>query len=401
MNLTEKRIRDAKPGPKTTILWDDAVKGFGLRVTRAGSKSFVVDYFDAGGKRRRMTLARASEISLAEARQRAGKELAGVRAGEADMLQRRQEARQAPDVAELCEMFLTDYVPRRMALGRMAERTAGDYRQQITRYILPTIGGRKVAAVDRHDVERAVSELAPVQRNRVLALVSRLFTLAENSELRPAGANPARGVERAKEEARDRTLSGAELTALGEALDGLEDDYPAPVAAIRLCAMSGMRIGEALAIRWQDIDFETSRVTLPKTKSGRQVRAVPRAALALFDSLPRINGCDWVFSATGRAPVGYKHARTIFAKSCERAGIEGARLHDLRRTIATGMAASGVGLTVMRDALGHRSVTMAARYARMADSAVAAAVEGTGGAIAAAIGGANGNVVPMQGRRNG
>ena len=385
--LTERAIRDAKPGPKTSIIWDRQVKGFGLRVTATGAKAYILNY-RIEGRERRATIGRPAEMSLKDARERAGEMLAAVRAGD-DPLAQRHAAREAPTVADLCERFLTDYVPSRIDLGRMAERTAADYRQQVNRYILPTLGARKVAAVTRHDVERAVTGLAPVQRNRVLALVSRLFTLAETWEQRPAGANPARNIERSKEEARDRTLSGDELAALGEALESLAGDYPAPVAAIRLCAMTGMRIGEALAIRWQDIDYESARVTLPKTKAGRQVRAVPQAALALFDGLPRISGVDWVFSGTRGAPVGYKHARTVFAKACQRAGIEGATLHDLRRTIATGMAASGVGLTVLRDALGHRTTTMAARYARMADSAVAAAVEGTGGAIAAAMAGQN------------
>jgi len=396
MRLTEKRVRDAKPKARTYILRDDETPGLGLRVTPSGAKAFVLDYH-AAGRRRLMTLARPGEIPLAEARHRAGRERAALRDGGPDPLQLREDARRAPVVADLCKRFLTDYVPSRIDLGRMAERTAADYRQQVKRYILPTLGKRKVSAVTRRDVERAVAGLAPVQRNRVLALISRIFSLAEVWEMRPAGANPARGIERSKEESRDRTLNGKELTALGEALDALADTYPMPVAVIRLCAMSGMRIGEALAIRWQDINFEASRVTLPKTKAGRQVRAVPRAALALFDGLPRINGVDWVFSGTRGRPVGYKHARTIFAKACERAGIEGATLHDLRRTIATGMAASGVGLTVLRDALGHRTTAMAARYARMADSAVAAAVEGSGGAIAAAMAGGEGaKILPLR-----
>ncbi|MCY4394789.1 MAG: site-specific integrase [Rhodospirillaceae bacterium] len=270
----------------------------------------------------------------------------------------------------------------------MAESTLKDYRKQARRYLLPAFGQRRVVDLCRADVERLASSMVetPSQRNRTLALASRLFTLAEHWEWRSQHTNPVRGVMRAREEARDRTLSGAELASIGEALESLAGTYPAPVAAIRLCAMSGMRIGEALAIRWQDIDFEAGRVTLPKTKAGRQVRAIPRVAVAMLASLPRVNGSEWAFSGTRRAAVGYRHARDVFAKACERAGVEGVTLHDLRRTVATNAAASGVGLTVLRDVLGHRTTAMASRYARMADSAVAAAVEATGGAIAGAMG---------------
>ena len=73
MGLTEKAVRDLKPGPKTTFLWDERIAGkgrLGVRVTSAGAKAFVLDYFDAGGTRRRMTLGRPGEMSLAQARDR-------------------------------------------------------------------------------------------------------------------------------------------------------------------------------------------------------------------------------------------------------------------------------------------------------------------------------------------
>ena len=61
--LTERRIRDAKPGPKTRILWDAQVKGLGVRITPAGAKSFILNYY-VGGRERRATLARVSEVTL-------------------------------------------------------------------------------------------------------------------------------------------------------------------------------------------------------------------------------------------------------------------------------------------------------------------------------------------------
>ena len=75
----------------------------------------------------------------------------------------------------------------------MAARTAADYRQQCNRYILPAIGKRRVADVKRHDIERMLKPLKPVQRNRVAALTSRLFNLFESWEWRPQHSNPVRG----------------------------------------------------------------------------------------------------------------------------------------------------------------------------------------------------------------
>ena len=402
--LTERTVRDAKPGAQTFIVWDGRVKGLGLRVTPAGAKAFVLDY-RIDGKRRRATLARVGEISLQDVRERAGAELVAIRNEGADPLQRRQERREAPTFADLWRRFEADYAPERIAAGRMKPRTLDEYAMQARRYLLPAFGEAKVAAVTRADVERLAARMAatPTQRNRVLALASRLFTLAERWEWRPQATNPVRGVDRAREEARDRTLAPAELAALGAALDELAAAYPLPVAAIRLAAMTGMRIGEALSLEWAHVDPEAGRVILPDTKTGRSVRALPRAAIAMLSALPRINGNPYVFASRSDRHVGYRHARDVFARATTAAGLPNVRLHDLRRTVATNAAAAGVGLAVLRDVLGHKTTAMAARYARLSDSAVSAAVENAGGGIAAAMGmdGDAGHVVSIRGRARG
>ena len=116
MALTEKVVRDLKPGPKTRIQWDRDVKGFGVRITPAGAKAFVLNY-RVGGKERRATLARVGEISLREVRERAGRELAAIRDGAADPLARREERRAAPTVAEGIERFFAEFAPERGAMS--------------------------------------------------------------------------------------------------------------------------------------------------------------------------------------------------------------------------------------------------------------------------------------------
>ena len=241
--LTERIVRDARAETRTRILWDGQMRGLGLRITQAGTKSYVLNYRFAG-RERRMTLARAAEISLKAARKRAGTELATIRAGQADPLARREAAVRQPTVTQLIERFLTDYAPGRIEHGRMTESTLRLYGRQCRRYIFPALGRVRVADVTRHDIEAAVAELKPVLRNRVLALLSRLFNLAEIWEWRDQHTNPVRGIERAREEPRDRVLSRSELAALGEALAATEARHPAPVAAIRLAVLTGLRIGE-------------------------------------------------------------------------------------------------------------------------------------------------------------
>lgn len=399
--LTEARIRDAKPGAKARILWDDRVRGLGVRIAAGGMKAYVLDY-RIEGRQRRATLARVGEISLRDVRKRAGAELVAIRNEGADPLQRREARRAAPTFADLWARFEAEYAPDRIAAGRMKPSTLAKYRTQARRHLLPALGKAKVAAVSRADVERIAARMAatPTERNRVLALASRLFTFAEHLEWRGQHTNPTRGVTRGREEARDRTLSPSELAALGRALDTLAATYPAPVGAIRLAAVTGWRIGEALALQWSHVEPEAGRAILPDTKAGRSVRALPRAALAMLATVPRVNGNPHVFAARGGSHASYHHARDVFVLAAERAGLAGVRLHDLRRTVATNAAAAGTGLTVLRDVLGHKTTAMAARYARMADTAVAAAADRTGGEIAAALGMGDGaDVIPMKGRR--
>ena len=392
--LTERRIRDAKPEPKTRILWDGTVKGLGVRITPAGVKSYVLSYRSANRKRL-ATLARCSEISLRSARDRAGEELSRIRAGETDPLERRREVVQAPTVADGLRRFFDKHVPERIAIGRMSERTVVDYRLQAG-YIKRALGKRKIADVTRRHVEVMVDSLPRVQRNRVLALTSIVFNLFEVWEWRSPYSNPTRGVERAREEPRDRVLAPSELAALSSALTETDAKHPAAVAAIRFAAVTGLRIGEILAIEWSHVDFESGRLTLPKTKTGRRVHDLPAPALAILTALPRFN--DYVFTTRGDVPITYRWVRKVFLMAAERAGIEDVRIHDLRRGYMTNAAAAGVGAHVLRDLLGHKETRVADAYIRAVGDPVRQAREQVSGAVAAMMSGKSGEVVPMEHR---
>ena len=175
--------------------------------------------------------------------------------------------------------------------------------------------------------------LARTQRNRVLAFTSRVFRQFEQWEWREQNTNPARGVERARETPRDRTLAPSELAALARALDDMAGAYPASVAAIRFAAVTGLRIGEVLAIRWEDVDLEQSRLTMPETKTGRRQHDLRAAALAILRELMRVNDCPWAFTTTGRAGLSYRPVRVHFGEAVRAAGLADVRLHDLRRTV--------------------------------------------------------------------
>ena len=393
--LTERVVRDAKPGPKPTIIWDRQVKGLGCKVAVSGTKTYILNYY-AAGRERRATLARCSKISLKAARERAGAELAAIRAGETDPLERRREAKEAPTVSDGLDRFFDEFVPTRIATGRMTESTARKYRNQADNYLRPALGNRRVADVTRFDVENMVKALArtPTLRNRVLAFASRLFRLFEDWEWRPQHSNPVRGIDRAREDARDRILSPSEIGALSDALAKAETANPASVAAIRFAAVTGLRIGEILAIEWGHVDFESGRLLLPRTKTGRRYHDLPSAALAILADLPQINA--WAFTTGRDAPIMYRTVRLHFARVAREAGLADVRLHDLRRTVMTTAAAAGVGTHVLRDLLGHKTTVMADRYIRAVGNPVRDAREQVGAAMAAMMDGKRGDVVSIR-----
>ena len=380
MMLTERIIRDQKPGTRTQILWDTKLKGLGCRITPAGSQAFVLRYSDAKGRQRLATLARVSEIGLKEARELAARELVKVRMGENDILTRRMERQNSLTVSEGIATFFDEYCPRRLATGRMTSKTVREYRKQADRYLIPALGRLDVDEVKRRHIERMVDPLRPVLRNRVLALASRIFRYFEDEGLRPQNDNPCRGVERSREEPRDRTLNPSEIAALGKALSESDID-PASRAAIQLAMLTGLRISEVISIRWECVNFEAASVLLPATKTGRRTHPLSTAALSVLADLP-IKG-DHAFCTAALLPISYWAVRQAFLKVVAEAGLSDVRLHDLRRTFMTRAAESGVAAHTLRDLLGHKTATMADRYIRRANIPVVDATEAVSGAMAA------------------
>lgn len=257
--------------------------------------------------------------------------------------------------------------------------------------VLPALGKRKVVSISTKDVADLHHELRskPFQANRLLALLSKMLNLAEAWGLRPLHSNPCSHVERYREPKRERFLSPAELTKLGEALAEVEDngsEDPAAILAIRLLLLTGARRNEILTLRWEHVDLDNGLLKLPDSKTGPKSVPLGPAAVALLAALPRVEANPYV--APGRRSGDrFKGLHRPWARIRERAGLPDLRLHDIRHSfVAVGIAAN-LGLPVLGSILGHKHPATTARYAHLADDPRRAAASRISQEIAANLNG--------------
>ena len=383
--ITKRSVDTLKPAADgaETVLWDSELKGFGIRVQRGGAKSYVLHYrvgTGRGAPLRKLTIGRHGSPWSPETARREAKTLLGLIEDGADPAADKMARRKAPTVTELAERFLAEHAEAKRKSG-----TAAEYKRLLDKIILPALGKRKVADVTRADVTKLhhANRAAPYQANRVLAVLSKMFNLAEQWGLRPDGSNPRRHVEKFGERKRERMLSPAELARLGDALAAY-DGSPYAVAAIKLLVFTGARLGEVLGLRWDWVDFERGEARLSDSKTGPKTLHLPPPALAVLTELPRVDGNSYVIvgAKPGAALVNLEKPWQAIRRP---AGLDDVRLHDLRHAFASVAASSGMGLPIIGKILGHSQPATTARYAHLASDPVKAAAAAVASKIAAAM----------------
>ena len=245
---------------------------------------------------------------------------------------------------------------------------------------------RQIVDVTRADIERLHHGLrnTPYQANRVLAVLSRMFALAEGWGLRHDGSNPCRHVQKYRERRRDRFLSAEELARLGIALTaaGKDGEPPAAIAAIRLLALTGCRKSEVLRLRWSQV--EPNCLRLSDSKTGAKVVPLGAAARELLASLPSWEGNPYVIVGD-RPNSHFIGIQKVWERIRRQAGLDDVRIHDLRHSFASVGASSGDSLLVIGALLGHRDHGTTQRYAHLSDDPLQAAADRISAHIATAL----------------
>jgi integrase len=418
--LSSSKLKTLKP-PATGFveLWDDHSRGLCLRVFASGKATWTFRYRPKdGGGRKRIGLGEYPNIGLAEARKRVDHHRGKVSDGGDPQAERRAK-RDAPALTDLIERYLAEEVE-----PKKKPATVALYRYHLRSMVGPKLGSKKAIAVTHSDVaklHRELGEETPVSANRAIVTLSGVYTFAAKHSLVPEGFNPARRVEKFKEQGRERYLSNDELGRLGSSLRlGETEGLPWPrkegrahskhdrnpenrktvlsphvTAAFRLLLFTGCRLREILRLRWSEIDFERGLLLLPDSKTGRKAVVLNAAAVQVLTDLPRVGE----FVVAGDS---IEKPRADIAKPWNlirhHADLDGVRVHDLRHTHASVGAGAGLGLPIIGKLLGHKHPETTAKYAHLDTDPLRRASDRIGGTIEAALGEApsDGRVAPVK-----
>ncbi len=385
LRLTKTAVEAIRPGSRDAYAWDVTLPGFGVKVTPKGARIYVLKY-RAAGSQRWLTLGRHGEITAEEARTKAVK-LRGAIADGKDPSRIRDDAAAAPTVDELADRYLAEH-----AAPHKKPRSIEEDRRNLVLHVRPNLGDLKAGEVTRQDILRLHYKLrvTPTAANRVQALLSKMFELAEAWGIRPEASNPCRRVPKYTERSRDRFLSTDELNRLGEALDAAERDgeHPSAIAIVRLLLFTGCRLSEILTLQWPHVDFDRGCLRVPDSKSGAKTVHLGPPAIELLAELPRFSS-PFVFPAARAGRAGSGHfvgISDIWQRIRVRADIEDVRLHDLRHTFASWAVMGGASLHMTGALLGHRQPSTTAKYAHLAAEPQQAAAARVAGSIAGALG---------------
>lgn len=359
-NITETYTKRADaPEKGNKIHYDDAIKGFGLRVTKAGAKSFVLNY-SINRRERRMTIGSYPAWTAAAAREEAKRLRRLIDRGE-DPLEERNKRKAAPNIADLW------YEYERTHLPTLSERSRSDQRSMWSKYILPELQSIQVRELSSNHVDHLharVSEAGTTRANRVLEVLRKALNLAIRWGW--IEMNPADGFRRNAEHSRERYLTPEEYERVFDALDRMQNQRAAN--AIRLLILTGARRGEVLSLEWSDLDLDQGLWNRPAHKSkDRKRKRIPLSneALVLLKTMEENATGHFLFpTSTGTYMPDLNRPWAWLKKET---GLQDLRVHDLRHSFASVLISGGVPLETIGKLLGHSQHQTTLRYAHLMD----------------------------------
>ena len=406
--LTLKTVKALPVTGKDAVHWDSEKKGFGLRITASGAKSYFIKYRNAQGRSRYLTIGKSSDWTPEQARERAGELLRKVDTG-LDPAENKIEARAAITISQLCDEYV-EAARKGLVVSRGKAKKASTLRQdesRISAHIKPLLGDVPVKSLTQVQVRqfyanvttgktagmtttgkkrgKSIVEGGPTAAKRCVGLLGGMMTYAIGKGYRPEGVNPASKINMMADKTREFRLDGDGWRALGESIEAAEakNESWQAVAIARLLALTGCRKEEIGSLRWDEIDFQGRCFLFGKAADGQrrvktgEIRPLGQAALSLLSELkasprPGKGQSDYVFpGALTNEDKPYQGLKGAF----KRMGIAYSP-HNFRHAVASVAAVDcELSESTVGAILGHGKRGVTSKYIHKPDAVLLAAAD--------------------------
>ncbi|WP_431301673.1 tyrosine-type recombinase/integrase [Sediminicoccus sp. BL-A-41-H5] len=418
-------LAEVRSLPPNSELFDGgkgAVAGFGIRRQRGEGVSYIVLFRNAEGRNRRLTIGRHGAPWTPETARAKAKTILAEAAGGADPAAAKREAREAPTVKELCERYLTaaaaGRLPTRRGGAKKASTLAAD-KSRIDAHVLPLLGNRKARSITTADLEAFMHDVADGKTHRreklekkrafrnvrgsmgaasrTIGMLGAIF--AYGVKVGICTENPARGVLRPADGKRERRLSDDEYALFHAGLekgarlipakkDGGPDKaaiWPHAVAAARFLALTGWRSGEAIGLRWKEVDLARRTARLGDTKTGASIRPLSREACDVLTAQKAATGgeAEALVFPPSRGETTMTGFKKFMARIVKLGGLPpDVTAHVLRHSFASVAADLDMTEITIAALIGHRGRSVTSRYVHSADAVLLAAADKVAAEIA-------------------
>jgi integrase len=346
--LTAITVEKLKPKAKRYEVADAGQRGLYVVTFPTGVKSYICRY-RFGGKKYKLTF---KNMSLADARLATSKAMHQLHEG---INPKDEHKAKAAKTANINANTFRSVCERYQEVDGKKLRTAKARAATFANLVFPIIGDTPVASLRRSDIVRLLdhieSKSGPVQADRTLAIVRRVLrwhAARDDDYVVPIVPGMART--KPKQLARSRILNDAELASVWIAANK-EDGHPFAVL-VQFLLLTAARRSEAAQLTWKEI--EGTDWTLPAARNKTKqplLRPLSQAARKLLNTMPRIEGCPYVFTTNGRRPLGaFGYLKSKLEAAC---GVRDWTLHDLRRTARSLMSRAGINSDHAEQCLGH------------------------------------------------
>jgi integrase len=344
--LTRKFVKTAKAEGDRSVYWDEDLPGFGLMVTSSGHKSYVAQY-RADGRSRRYTIGSAAKLDLNRARKAAKAIFGQVAHGHDPVADKRREAEaDRHSLRAVCERYFA------REGGKL--RTTEKRRATLERLVYGKLGARQIDDIRRSEIQHLLDDIederGAAMADQTLAFLRKILNwhAARSDDFR---SPIVRGMTRRDPESRERSriLTDGELRAVWTTAE----KYSGPWGQLmRFLLLTAARRTEAAEMSWAELSGDEWTIPKERYKTNVDVTLpLSTAAKKVLAELPKIQGCEFVFTTNGRRPVsGLSVFKMQFDMAC---GVKDWRLHDLRRTARSLMSRAGVAPDVAERCLGH------------------------------------------------